>query len=109
MSTPDSRLGRSLVAKCGPTRPAYLAAVYAASNPNPAQCKASAPAPPWLLVQAGGLHSGRGPTGVEELLVRQASELYAQAQRTQGSGPRDLLARTLTLIEPWCRPSLTLT
>lgn len=56
-------------------------------------------------LSSDGMQSNSGscgqtaPTGVEELLVRQASELYAQAQRAQGIARRDLLQRTLALID----------
>lgn len=54
----------------------------------------------WLqLAQAGVPCNSAVPTGVEELLVRQARELYSQAERAQGNERRGLLQRTLTLID----------
>lgn len=48
--------------------------VHAADNPL-ARSMAGTPEPPWLLAQAGSACTAMAPTGVEELLLRQASEL----------------------------------
>lgn len=53
----------------------------------------------WQLAQAGIPCNAAAPTGVEDLLVRQASEVYSQAQRAQGNQRRGLLQRTLALID----------
>lgn len=78
---------------------ALFAGLFWSAASPPAIGQTPPPEPPWLLAQAGGACTATAPTGIEELLLRQASELYAQAQRAQGAERRDLLARTITLID----------
>ena len=56
--------------------------------------------PSWLLAQAGSNScQSIAPTGIEDLLVRQAGELYTQSLRAPAGERAALLQRVLTIID----------